>query len=173
MIDNRLKMYFEDACDILDSLDIEYGPITNVRVNTRAKSRWGQCSYSKANETFSIEISSMLLDASYTAIMDTMIHELLHCHKNRLCHTGEWKACANLVNVVYNYNIKRCTSAAEKNIEIARPETPAKYKITCQGCGRTFSYKKKSKIIKLLMNYPTNHGCRCCCGSTDLTLETL
>lgn len=174
-MNKKLEMYFEDACDILDSLDIEYGPVKEVKINSRATSRWGMCRRNRYEDSYSIEISSELLkdDVSYEAVMDTMIHELLHTHKDRMCHTGEWKRCANLVNEVYGYNIKRCTSAAEKNIDMEKKVQPYKYNVVCNNCGRSYGYRKKSKVIKSLLMHPHNHDCTCCCGSSDLTLYKL
>ena len=171
MVDERLKNYFEDACDILDSLDIEYGPIRKVTVNSRAKTRWGQCRHDLAEDYYDIEINSVLLTASYRALMDTLLHELLHAHEDRFCHTGEWKRCADLVNGCYMYNIKRATSAAEKNIDMNQIIN-YKYKITCNICGNVNMYARKSKIVKMIMRNP--YSCRCGkCDGTDFTVEEM
>lgn len=172
MIDKRLIRFFEDACDILDNLNIEYGPVGEVTVNTRAKTRWGQCRYSKFEDIYDIEICSRLLesDVSYEDIMDTMIHELLHCHKDRMCHTGEWKRCADLVNKYYGYDIQRTASSSEKNIANDRINM-AKYVVTCNGCGSVSGYLKKGKVVKILMKKP-NGTCKCAiCGSDSFTVE--
>lgn len=172
MIDKRLIRFFEDACDILDNLNIEYGPVGEVTVNTRAKTRWGQCRYSKFEDIYDIEICSRLLesDVSYEDVMDTMIHELLHCHKDRMCHTGEWKRCANLVNKYYGYDIQRTASSSEKNIANDRINM-AKYVVTCNGCGSVSGYLKKGKVVKILMKKP-NGTCKCnICGSDSFTVE--
>ena len=172
MIDSRLKNYFEDACDILDSLNIEYGPVRNVTVNSRAKTRWGQCRFNKRQNFFDIEISSRLLqnDVKYNHKMDTVIHELLHCHKDRMNHTGEWKRCANLVKMYYNYDITRTASAAEMNIEDERIAI-AKYVVTCDTCGSVSRYLKKGKVVKLLMKHPKG-ACKCrICGKDSFTVE--
>lgn len=172
MIDKRLKRFYEDACDILDSLNIEYGPVEDVTINTRAKNRWGQCCYLKTKNVYNINISSRLLqsDIDYIAMMDTMIHELLHCHKDRMCHTGEWKRCANLVNKYFGYNIKRTADAAEKNIENERLKM-AKYIVTCNTCGSVSSYLKMGRVVKLLMKRPKG-TCKCSiCGNDSFTVE--
>lgn len=173
MIDNRLEKYFEDACMMLDNLGIVYGPIRHVEVNNRAKSRWGRCKYSKRYGVYDIEISSMLLqeDVSYEAVMDTMIHELLHCHSDRFCHTGEWKTCANLVNAQYGYNIKRATAAEEKNIAVEKAQF--KYIITCNKCGTVSKYRRAGKVVKLLQKYPENHCVCSICKGTSFTVKSL
>lgn len=174
-----INMLFGDAREVLDSLNIEYGNILAINVNSRAKSRWGRC-YSKGNNNYVLEISERLLqdDVYWEAAMNTMIHELLHAHKDRMCHTGEWKRCANLVNKYYpQYNIKRCTSSEEKGIKEERHATRResyKYEITCDGCGYVDKYKRMSPVVKLILANPKNSGCRCTlCKCTSFTVRTL
>ena len=172
-----INMLFRDAREVLDSLNIEYGNILAVNVNSRAKSRWGRC-YSKGNNNYVIEISERLLqyDVSWEAAMNTMIHELLHAHKDRMCHTGEWKRCANLVNRKDpQYNIKRCTSSEEKGIPEehykSRNES-YKWEIVCDKCGTVDKYKRKSNVVKLILANPKNSGCRCTvCNGTMFTVK--
>ena len=168
---NKLQKAVRDTMEILDSLNIDFGPIDEVNVNTRAKSIWGRCIQHRSTNTYSISISSELLkdEVSYEALMDTVIHEFLHAHENRMCHTGEWKRCANLINKKYGYNIKTSTSPDEKGLETK--EKKAKYIITCDVCGTENKYMRKSKIVKLIMARPKNSLCRCgCCGSQNFTI---
>lgn len=171
---NYVKQLFKDAKDILDSLGIPYSDRINLTVNSRAKSRWG-CSkqrFISGHYYYTLEISSMLLgdDVSYLAAMDTMIHELLHCHFKHRGHTGEWKRCAEMVNKAYpQYNIKRCTSAEEKGMTDIRQ---FKYAITCERCGTVSEYQRYSKIVKLVETQPGR--CRCGkCRSAKLKVEVL
>jgi len=173
-----LTPYIKEAIEDLEAIDIQIGTVVDFKVNTRAKSRWGLCErvYGRGDDwkfqKFQIEISSELLqdEVSDIALMDTLIHELLHTCENCMKHTGEWKALAERVNSFYPmYNIKRCTSASEKGIK--RDETNYKYKIVCQQCGCTCYYRKETKIVKLVRS--TN---RCLCGkckSHDLKLFTI
>ena len=172
MVDARLEKYFDDACLILDNLGIVYGPVRNVIVNTRAKARWGRCRYNKTRDYFDIELSSELLQdcVPYKAVMDTMLHELLHCNRNRLKHTGEWKACANIVNTAYGYNIKRATNPVEKNLPIKETQS-AKYVVICKNCGNINYYKRAGKVVKLLMKNPEG-SCLCnICKGTSFTVN--
>ena len=166
------KQQLQQAMLLLDNIEIPYGPIVGITVNSRAKSRWGRCT--KVCGGYRIEITDRLLqdDVSYEATMDTLVHELLHAYPNRMCHTGEWKRCAELVNDCYAFlNIKRCTSAAEKDIEEEPRIKRYKYIITCQDCDREYKYQRRSAVIKAIEQDPYNHGCRCCCGSKNLRLE--
>ena len=159
-----------------DAKAIPYGRV-RIYANARYTRKWGTCTYVGGN-MYRIEIAGRLLqdDVSYEATMDTVIHELLHAYKNRMCHTGEWKRCANLVNKAYpQYNIKRCTSAAEKGFDDENyiKET-VKYVVTCDTCGTKNYYKKKGKVVQYIMKYPNTHGCMCQkCGGRKFTVECL
>lgn len=173
----KLELAVQDTKDILDDCGIEYGPVDNVDINFRAKSRWGQCTFHRDTKSYSIEVSSMLFmeGVEWEALLDTLIHEFLHAHKDRMCHTGEWKRCANIVNREYpQYNIKRTTSAAEKNIPEAVVSESIKYIITCDGCGTQSRYKKKGRVVSLIMKHPKRSCCRCnMCGGNSFTVKEL
>lgn len=165
----------DDAKEILDTLNIPYGRV-RIYANARFTRKWGMCTY-MGNNMYKIEIAGRLLkdDVSYEATMDTVIHELLHAYKDRMCHTGEWKRCANIVNKAYpQYNIKRCTSAAEKGFDTETYiKEQIKYTIICEGCGTKNYYRRKSKVVQYIMQYPNTHGCRCGkCGGKRFTVLT-
>ena len=174
-MNEKLNMAVQEAKNILTSLDIEFGPVTSVFV-TKSKSSWGQCNYNRATGNYTIGISYMLLrdEVSHDALMDTVIHEFLHAHKDRMCHTGEWKKCANLVNYKYGYHIKRATSVEEKGLsetDFGHRVESYKYIITCNSCGNKNYYKRKSKVVSLIMSNPKG-SCRCgVCGSSDFKIE--
>ena len=169
----NLNILVQDAKDVLDDLGIEYGPIATVTINSRAKSRWGRCK--RVGDVYHIEISSDLMydDVEWESAMNTMIHELLHAHKDRMCHTGEWKRCANLVNRKYPiYNIKRCSSAEERGVVRAKPTY--KYKLMCDGCNSINYYQKETKAIVKIRAQGNQSGYRCGrCGSTMLRVTTV
>lgn len=162
----NINTLFEEAMDIMEDLGIEVGTITEVSWNSRFKVVWGKCYYN--GHTYKIELNPILRlpDVSWEDAMNTMIHEVLHAYKGRMCHTGEWKRCAELVNKEYPiYHIERCTSAAEKNV--ADKMTPTyNYIVKCNNCGAYHKYQKAGKIVKLIRKYPGS--CKCSCGSTDL-----
>lgn len=173
-IHEKLNLAVQDTKDILDDLNIEYGPIDRVEVNFRASSRWGMCTYHRATGTYTVEVSSRLLvdGVEWEALLDTLVHEFLHAYRGRMSHTGEWKRCAELVNRNYDWlNIKRCTSSEEKGIE--RRISDYKYLITCDRCGTVSAYKRKSKVVELIMRSPKNNSCRCgkCKGNSFTVKE--
>lgn len=171
----NINTLIEDTKDVLDELNIPYGPILNVTINYRAKSRWGRCT--KVYNGYKIEISSILMEdrISWEAAMDTMIHEFLHAYTGRMSHTGEWKRLAELVNREFpQYHIERTTSAMEKGISTREIEAQFKYFITCDGCGTISKYRKKSKVVTHIMNNPKNSGYYCNkCGSKKFTVKCI
>lgn len=102
----------------LESIGIKIGNVVKYSINTRAKSRWGQCKQVGENR-FEINISQRLLsdDVSDRAAKDTILHEMLHTVEGCMGHKGRWKELAQKVNAqLPQYKIKRVTSAAEKGI---------------------------------------------------------
>ena len=157
--EERLVEAYEKATEMLDTLDIDYGNVTELQVNTRSKRRWGQCSYNVINDTFKISIASKLLDDDVTerGLLNTLIHELLHTCKGCLNHGEEWKTLADKVNAKYDLGIKRCNSAAEKGLDESydyKP-LPAKYFLQCPNCGHIYKRKR--------MCYPVAHPEKCGC----------
>ncbi len=103
-----LKLLVDECIAELNSIGINCGRIRNIEINTRAKSRWGQCKTVKTG-VFDIEISARLLDDNVDdlAAKNTIIHELLHTVKGCHGHTGKWKILAEYVNKKFTqYNIK-------------------------------------------------------------------
>lgn len=168
---------FEDSKAVLDSLDIPYSKrITDVKVNHRAKTRWG-CSWCKkigGKHYYRIEIAASLLEdyVPYESAMNTMIHEVLHCHFQHRGHKGEWKRCAEIINKAYpQYNITRTASAEEQGVVTDRIAT-YKYIITCERCGCVNYYQRKSKVVKLIEHNST--ACRCGrCGHNTFKLTVM
>jgi len=77
----NLDEYAIQCMEELDAIGIEYGNIIEVKVNTRAKKRWGQCRAVPGG--YSINISVVLLDErnDEQGLKETIIHELLHSCK--------------------------------------------------------------------------------------------
>ena len=176
----KLEAAIAETQEILGSLNIEYGPIRDVDINFKNVKRWGRCSYKAATKDYTIELSHQLFmnNVPHEALMSTLIHEFLHAGKDRMCHTGEWKRLAELVNRRYpQYNIKRCTSADEKGLAEYRQSVRKesyKYVITCDRCGCTNYYKRRSKVVEILLDRPKNSDCRCGrCGNRNFTIITL
>lgn len=167
-----INKLFNEALEILDSLNIRVETISSVKWNPRFRTTWGMC-YRK-NNIYRIELNPILNEeeVSWEMAMDTMIHEVLHAHKDRFCHTGEWKRCANRINTAYPiYHITRCTSAEEKNIANKMSTINYKYIIKCSGCGHEYKYQRTSKVVRLVQK--NSNSCKCgVCGSTQLNIRS-
>ena len=171
---DKLQEAMFKTMDILNELNIEFGPIDEVSINTRAKGRWGQCQYNRINKSYMININSALLEdgVSQKSLMNTLLHEYLHAHEDRFCHTGEWKRCADLINRKYGYNIKRTTTADELGIT-NYVKSNFKYRAVCDTCGTENLFLKKSKVVKILMAQPKDSFCHCTvCGGNNFTIYT-
>lgn len=127
------------ACmEKLDKLGIPYGNILEVTINTRAKSRWGQCRH--CAEGHKINISARLLDDStdIRGLENTILHELLHTAPGCNNHGAVWKAYAEKVNAAYGYNIKRASTAYEKGVAGAeKPVDTAAFRRTIKTRNQT------------------------------------
>ena len=176
----NLHRLMANAMVILDELGITYGTIKSYSTFTNRRC-WGVCKRVKGEpNTYIIEINEELLDdnISYASTMNTLVHELLHAERNRMCHTGEWKRCAKLVNAKYpEFNIQRCTSAEDKGIvhhAYVKRNSSIKYIVNCNVCGKVYYYRRKSTVIKLLLNPNTNNECRCGrCKSNKLSVTAV
>ncbi|MBR5278237.1 MAG: SprT-like domain-containing protein [Clostridia bacterium] len=126
----NFEQLIKECLSDLESIGIKIGKVTKYSINTRAKSRWGQCKQ-VCNGIFEINISAQLLqdNISDQAAKDTILHEMLHTIDGCMGHKGKWKELAQKVNKeLPQYTIKRVTSSAEKGIETktANPKTQTK-----------------------------------------------
>lgn len=148
-----LQKLADECKSQLDAIGIDYGNVTFL-VNTRAKRRWGLCKVVGVNK-YEISISSRLLqdEVADNAAKTTIIHELAHAADGcRNGHKGRWlKIAATIMKSYPEYNIKRCTSFAEKGFD--EEYTPTKrlsytYFYRCLGCGVEAKYKKATKFTR-------------------------
>ena len=143
-----------------------------VRVNSRAKRRFGMCK--KSGSGFIIELSQVLLDAPEMSARQTIAHELIHTCPGCLNHGNDFNRYAGIMNEKYGYSISRTSSPEELGIK--EDQSAAKYIIKCRRCGNTITRMRKSALLSQL------DRCRCtlCGGSlylaggnvpSDITLE--
>lgn len=164
-LNKKLQEVYLECIEEMNAIEIPFRRITDISVNYRAKSRWGQCCkrYDGLGICFEININADLLhdDAPVKALKETIIHEILHTCPECFCHTGEWKRLADLVNDCYGYNVKRTNTAEEKGMdtfykqhdELARKPT-WKYTICCAKCGKVLAKRQRScDMVKHPMFY--------------------
>jgi hypothetical protein len=164
-----------EALDNLNAIGI-YPHVTpnNFTVNTRALKRFGQAQYKTVNgvKVYSINIASFLLDKRNEEknVMQTIYHECIHCCDGCMCHTGEWKRLAELVNDCYAMDISRLGSSKEilhedvykERMEKLRAKTSKrignntyKYHCYCEECGYEITriYSRAPKWYHNIRNF--------------------
>lgn len=145
-----LDKLFADCIADCDRAGIPYGNIAEVKVNTRAKRRWGQCR--KMEDGFHINISYILLedDTSDEAAKNTIMHEILHTVRGCQGHKGKWALMAEKVNSAFGYNVKRTTSFQEKGLDESAVVSRQNhvYTLRCKICGKTFTRYTMSRFVK-------------------------
>ena len=185
-----LKKLAKECISELNAIGI-YPNITEneFTVNTRAKTRYGQCKYRNIqyrydtktlkrkpiSATMSINISSFLLDDrnDINSVRETLFHELIHsCNE---CvgeyHGGKWLEYAELVNDCYNMNITRCSYFSEKlnadvNKELMQKNKAKRYRLKCPCCNRIITDVYRQRQPKWV-NHTENYYCKKC-GKSSL-----
>lgn len=124
----------------------------NVKINHRAVGRFGLCK--KIGNGYEIELTYRLIDASRTACINVLAHEVLHTCPGCMNHQKKWKKYAYMMNEKYSLNITNTDTCAALGVEdIAR----IKYVITCDKCGAVIKRQKASKLV----SHPERYRCRC------------
>ena len=150
-------------------INIDFNESVEFKVNTRAKKRFGLCTYKNNLDCdFEIQITDRLLKNSSAIIglKNTIIHELLHTVEGCMNHGKKWKSLADEVNRAYGYNIKRASSCAEKGIESEIVPKKVNYMFKCKDCGQVIKRTRMSKFVK----YYTYYRCGGCNGHFERTL---
>ena len=161
-----LYQTFSRACYELELAGITIGTVDGIKINTRAKSRWGQCRTINGRST--IEISDMLFEAKNPkALITVVIHELLHTINPYAHHGGEWAEGAKKMNALYGYNIKRASSPADYQVEYEAVKKHYKYRVYCPVCGASWRYERRCQSTERA------HAYRCGCGHKGLEVESL
>ena len=139
----------------LDVANIPYRTVRKWEVNTRAKSRWGQCKQvSRGIFDININIDLLREENDIDGLKNTIIHELLHTCEGCMNHGDKWKMYADKVNRYYGYNISRCSNADEKGVTVKRENTrKVIHRFKCAGCGQVIERQRESKFTKYYHNY--------------------
>lgn len=167
----NLNLVLKSCENKLDNLNIPYGNVIEIVPNTRAKKRWGQCV--RTNGVYKININAGLLNENepLEALECTVLHELLHTVNGCFNHGDKWQNLANKVNRTYGYNIKRCSSAAEKGVSDSICGSREEYKIAvkCTSCNSVWKYKRNSKTVEACRY----NRAKCSCGGKEFIVFNL
>ena len=133
----------------------------HVRINTRAKTRFGCCSGSWL-AGFTVELSAALLTAEPHACMQVLAHEVLHTCRGCLDHGDRWKSYAARMNEAYGYTIRRTDRAEQLGVTLPPRKAPHyRWRIVCTRCGRQYLRQKESELVK----HPAHYRCSRCGGT--------
>ena len=117
----------------------------HIKVNSRAKSRFGRC-IRENDGRFMIELSSRLYDAPEHSCRQTLAHELIHTCEGCMNHGELFRRYAEKMNRKYGYNIKRTNSAEEMGVESGSEN--GKYIVVCKKCGKEIRRTRQSPLTK-------------------------
>lgn len=152
-----LNRFFRECLQEVVEAGIPVGNIKNVKVNSRAKKRWGQCR-KLPDGSFEIEISVRLLadQVPERSLRSTIVHEILHTCPGVRGHGRLWKGYAALMMDRHpGYRITTTTTPEELEIDAAAEDH--RYLLRCSGCGRKIYRDRMSSLVK----YPARYRCRC------------
>lgn len=143
-------------------------PIRKVKY-LRALQTFGNCE-NHNNKEVTIGISEVCYNGGEYFLKRTILHELCHaCCKIGVHHGYVWQSYAERANRIYGVDITRTNSYTET--QKAMVNSKYKYEVTCNHCGATWKYIRKTKFIKALID----NGAKswyCNCGASDFTLHT-
>ncbi len=167
-VEEKILNYVEKAFHILDECNIKYSDrIVSITINNRLRSSWGLCRKKNINneKVFVIELNQYLLEGSDNAVMNTLLHELLHTCYNSFNHGKTWLRYAVKINAKYGYNIKRTENCEANEVE---PQKLFKYFVKCKKCGNLIG---KTRLCKVITN-PEQYRCAKCKGSLMVVGKT-
>lgn len=154
-----LKRTAKECMNELDSVGIPYRRPARVKVNTRARKRWGQCRL-LPDGRYEINISSRLLKSgSEDALKRVLMHELIHTCDGCMNHGTLWKYYAEIVRRGLGYPITRTNTAAELGLPVMAETVPErrtesyKHRFVCEQCGAVIMRKRESNFTRHYHEY--------------------
>ncbi|MBQ9648107.1 MAG: SprT-like domain-containing protein [Oscillospiraceae bacterium] len=137
-----------------DRLDTLCGVDTRavaLRVSTRASKRLGSCKY-VGNAVECVTISDFVMAAADDVFYDTIRHEYAHAlvklrrPREKHGHDAVWKAACREVGCAPE---RCCDPSLLPNAGNRRAEA-YHYRLRCLGCGASWDYKRKAKVLRLV-----------------------
>lgn len=148
--DKLLKSVISEARTIGVPVSDKIEP--RVKINSRAVRRFGRCVLS--NGKYTIELSSMLIDAPERSCRQTIAHEIIHTCPGCMDHGKIFRRYAEMMNNAYGYSVSRTGSREEMGIP---DEENYRFAIICQKCGKKILRLRRSSIT----DDPSRYRCEC------------
>lgn len=160
----RLKEAFISCKQEIEAVGLNLGTITELKINTRATSRFGRSYFNSLGEC-RIEISALLLypDIPDSMLKQFLIHEMLHTCPGCMEHGAIWNKNAELLNTTYGYTLQRVVpeetakfvlSHAPGNENTAdadalsAPTGLIRHKLICPNCNYTIIRQRNSSLVQ-------------------------
>lgn len=155
-MDKTLSELFQEAhADAVAALDGQFFPVPPLETicvlyNQKIGRLWGCAKpwYCDPYTTM-IKLSETLCrHTNPNAILNTMIHEIIHC-----CgvwnHKHNFKLAARLINAKFpgKYHVSRCTGAQEKMTDEQMKEA-YKYIVECPNCHHKWGFKRMIHAVR-------------------------
>jgi len=155
-MDKTLSELFQEAhADAVAALDGQFFPVPPLETicvlyNQKIGRLWGCAKpwYCDPYTTM-IKLSETLCrHTNPNAILNTMIHEIIHC-----CgvwnHKHNFKLAARLINAKFpgKYHVSRCTGAQEKMTDEQMDEA-YKYIVECPNCHHKWGFKRMIHAVR-------------------------
>lgn len=156
---------FQQCMYEVEAAGIKPGHIVDIKINSRATNRWGQCQ--KRGRNYYLNFNALLFDESTSekGVKETIIHEILHTCEGCMNHGREWNRLGAIMERKYGYDISRTATAEDVGVDQTVYEayrtSKAKYKIVCDDCGETTYRNRASNVTKYISQY----RCAKCHGS--------
>ena len=156
-MENKIKTIYEECRAEQRSVGIPCPEnITTIKINSRAKSRFGSCRVVKSLgriKYYEIELSAELFKSCDKDIKAVLHHEMIHTCRGCMNHGARWKEYAARLNARYGYNIQRTTSYESLGLERPEKKENVKYIIVCENCGMKIERKRKCRLVTETNNY--------------------
>lgn len=172
MTDTDVKQLVWDLYEQMANKGYPVRPIHDIRIND-STSFFGMCTLLKAfnyNKVV-ITISHMSVASGYDNLRNTIIHELCHaCCPINVNHGMVWQSYAKRASIDFHTSINvtdKLNESAEKWLA-----KQYKYAVTCDYCGCTSHYMRKSKFVKQCLEGHTQYICAKC-NHNSFTVKVL
>jgi predicted SprT family Zn-dependent metalloprotease len=169
-LDDVRKEYYR--LDALCGVDTSY---LDLRISTRATSRYGYCHYTRKGGRLIpdyISITDFIFeceDQFWNTVRHEYAHALVTIRTGRAHHHDNvWKAACREIGCKPE-RLAKDEDAHAKSAKLK--EEKLRYEVHCNSCGRVFKYMKAGPVVKALQ--AGSKTCTCPCGSHDFELINL
>lgn len=152
-----LTEVLKQAQKMLASCQIPYSEVQSISwMSHHSTTVWGRCTQNRRTGIYQIAVNSAFRNAGHeTALLQTVIHELIHTIPGCMNHGSKWKNCAEKVNQRYGLHVSRTNSANSMHMEDEIAKN-AKYVLRC--ANGHMHYKTRASN---LTRHPEWYRCQC------------